>query len=101
MFPGTTQLLRMVEKYRVTYFGSSPRYLLEVEMTDIVPKERFDLSSLRIVYTTGATLSHAQYRWFYRNFPAHVHLCNTAGGTDTATSLIAADPAGYVHAGEM
>lgn len=101
MFPDTTQLLRMIEKYKVTYFGSSPRYILEVEMTNIVPKERFDLSSLRIVYTTGATLSHAQYRWFYRMFPPHVHLCNTAGGTDTATSLIAADPAGALHAGEM
>lgn len=70
-------------------------------MTKIVPKERFDLSSLRIVYTTGATLSHAQYRWFYQAFPSHIHLCNTAGGTDTATSLIAADPAGDLHAGEM
>lgn len=101
MFPDTTQLLRMVEKYRVTYFGSSPRYLLEVEMAKIVPKERFDVSSLRIVYTTGSTLSRAQYRWFYRAFPSHVHLCNTAGGTDTATSLIAADPARDLHAGEM
>lgn len=101
MFPDTMQLLRMVEKYKVTYFGSSPRYLLEVEMSGLVPKERFNLSSLEIVYTTGATLSHAQYRWFYRAFPPRVHLCNTAGGTDTATSLIAADPSGPLHAGEM
>ena len=101
MYPDAKQLLRMVEKYRVTYFGTSPRYLLEVEMSKTVPKEEFDLSSLRIVYTTGATLSAEQYRWFYRAFPSSVHLCNTAGGTDTATSLIAADPCGLIHAGEM
>lgn len=101
MYPDTKQLLRIASKYGVTYFGTSPRYLLEVEMSKVIPKEEFDLSSLRIVYTTGATLSAEQYRWFYRAFPPHVHLCNTAGGTDTSTSLIAADPAGPIHAGEM
>lgn len=101
MYPDTKQLLRLINKYRVTYFGTSPRYLLEVEMSKTIPKEEFDLSSLRIVYTTGATLSAEQYRWFYRTFPEHVHLCNTAGGTDTATSLVAADPCAPIYAGEM
>ena len=91
----------MCVKYKVTYFGTSPRYLLEVQMTNKIPKHDFDLSSLRIVYTTGATLSAEQYRWFYGAFPPHIHLCNTAGGTDTATSLVAADPTGPIYAGEM
>ncbi|KXT08865.1 hypothetical protein AC579_6755 [Pseudocercospora musae] len=99
MYPDAKQLLRICEKYAVTYFGTSPRYLLELEMSKTIPKKEFDLKSLRIVYTTGATLSAEQYRWFYRAFPSRVHLCNTAGGTDTATSLIAADPAGPVYAG--
>ncbi|KXT04662.1 hypothetical protein AC578_2121 [Pseudocercospora eumusae] len=101
IYPNAKQLLRICEKYGVTYFGTSPRYLLELEMSKTIPKKEFDLKSLRIVYTTGATLSAEQYRWFYRSFPSRVHLCNTAGGTDTATSLIAADPAGPVYAGEM
>ena len=101
MYPDTMQLLRMIEKYRVTYFGTSPRYLLEVEMSKACPKKEFDLNSIRIVYTTGATLSAEQYRWFYANMPPHIHLCNTAGGTDTATSLVAADPTSPIHAGEM
>ena len=101
MFPDVKQLLRIVQKYRVTYFGTSPRYLLEVEMARCIPKQEFDLDCLRIVYTTGATLSAEQYRWFYAAMPPHVHLCNTAGGTDTATSLIAADPCGPIYAGEM
>lgn len=66
-----------------------------------MPKKEFDLSTLRTVYTTGATLSPDQYRWFYRSFPPEVQICNTAGGTDTATSLIALDPAGPIYAGEM
>lgn len=101
MYPDAKQLLRMIEKYRATYFGTSPRYLLEVEMSRSTPKQEFDLNSLRIVYTTGATLSPAQYRWFYKSMPTHIHLCNTAGGTDTATSLVAADPTSPIYAGEM
>ena len=101
MYPDTKQLLRMIEKYRVTYFGTSPRYLLEVEMSKAIPKEELDLNSLRIVYTTGATLSANQYRWFYKSMPPHIHLCNTAGGTDTCTSLVAADPTSPIRAGEM
>lgn len=54
-----------------------------------------------MVNTTGATLSPSQYRYFYSNFPRRVHLSNSAGGTDTATSLIAADPAGPLRIGEM
>ena len=101
MYPDAKQLLRMIEKYRVTYFGTSPRYLLEVEMSKCIPKKEFDLNSVRIVYTTGATLSAEQYKWFYSSMPPHIHLCNTAGGTDTCTSLVAADPTSPIYAGEM
>ncbi|QIW97804.1 hypothetical protein AMS68_003322 [Peltaster fructicola] len=101
LYPSTTQLLRLAEKYKVTYFGTSPRYLLEVETSGCIPQRDFDLSSLRIVYTTGAALSIEQYRWFHRAFPPKVQLSNTAGGTDTATSHMALDPSGPVYAGEM
>lgn len=67
----------------------------------MVPKNEFDLSPLRMVNTTGAPLSIDQYDWFYNSFPSVVHLSNTAGGTDTATSLIASDPSGPLYKGEM
>lgn len=101
MYPDVKQLLRMIQHYRVTYFGTSPRYLLEVEMSKCIPKDEFDLNSLRIVYTTGATLSKEQYRWFYKSMPRHIHLCNTAGGTDTGSSLVSTDSSGPIYAGEM
>jgi acetoacetyl-CoA synthetase len=101
LYPDQKVLLRICEKYRVTFLGASPRLLLEIEMSKTIPKKEFDLDALKIVYTTGATLSLAQYHWFYSNMPSKVHICNTAGGTDTATSLIALDPSAPVHEGEM
>ncbi|KAK5198408.1 hypothetical protein LTR92_002653 [Exophiala xenobiotica] len=101
LFPDAKQLLRICDKHRVSFLGASPRLLLEIEMSRTIPKKEFDLSPLRMVYTTGAPLSVEQYRWFYRSFPSSVHICNTAGGTDTATSLLALDPCAPVYAGEM
>ncbi|KAI9709460.1 MAG: hypothetical protein M1820_003220 [Bogoriella megaspora] len=101
LYPDCRQLLRVLHYHRVTYFGSSPRYLFELEKAGSMPKIEYDLSQLRMVNTTGASLSSDQYRWFYANFPAGTHLVNTAGGTDLATSLCAADPAGPVYLGEM
>jgi acetoacetyl-CoA synthetase len=101
LYPDVKQLLRIAERFKVTYFGTSPRWLLELEMSKTLPKQAFDLSSLKTVYTTGATLSPQQYQWFYASFLPAIQICNTAGGTDTATSLIALDPTGPIYAGEM
>jgi len=70
-------------------------------MSKTIPKTDFDLSALRMVNTTGAPLSNEQYGWFYRAFPPKVQISNTAGGTDTATSLIATDPTSPLYPGEM
>lgn len=50
---------------------------------------------------TGASLALSQYYYFYENLPSHIHLCNVAGGTDTATSLLAGDPCGNLYPGQM
>lgn len=101
LYPDAKQLLRICDRFRVNFLGTSPRNLLEIEISRTIPKKEFDLSSLRMVYTTGAPLSLEQYRWFYRSFPAEAQICNTSGGTDTASSLLIGDPCGSIYAGEM
>jgi acetoacetyl-CoA synthetase len=100
LYPDASTKLRILEHYKATYFGTSPRYLLELEMSGINPSQ-FDLSALRMVTTTGAALTSDQFRWFYRAFPKTAHLSSVAGGTEICTSWLASDPAGPVYAGEM
>ncbi|KAI1931807.1 hypothetical protein LOZ65_001059 [Ophidiomyces ophidiicola] len=100
LWPDVTTMLKIIEKFRVTYFGTSPRYFLELEASKIIPREAYDLSSLRLVTTTGATLTSDQFRWFYRVFP-QIHLSSVAGGTDIVTSWVSCDPSSPVYAGEM
>ena len=101
LYPDTKQLFRICEEYKVSYMGVSPRLLLEMEMSGTVPKNEFNLSRLKTVQTTGAPLSEEQYKWFYRSFPQTVQIGNIAGGTETATALIAMDPCAPLVVGEM
>ena len=100
LYPDAGAMLKILERWKCTYFGTSPRYLLELEMSGIDPSS-FDLSALRMVTTTGAALAGDQSRWFYSRFPRSIHLSSIAGGTEILTSWMASDPASPVFAGEM
>ncbi|CAI7668611.1 unnamed protein product [Penicillium discolor] len=97
----TCPLAKIAEYHKVSYWGCSPRYLQELEMTGCIPKNEFDLSSLRMVQTGGSHLGEDQYYWFYRTFPSSVHLTSVTGATDLATSWIGTDPAGPLYPGEI
>lgn len=101
LYPDAKQFLRICDRYRATYMGVSPRLLLEMETSGTNPKAEFDVSQLRLVYTTGSPLSIEQYRWFTRSFHSTTQICNAAGGTDTATSILALDPCAPVYAGQI
>jgi acetoacetyl-CoA synthetase len=100
LYPDAGRILDICAHYGVTYLATSPRYLLELEMSGIRPLD-FDLKGLRMVTTTGATLTESQFEWFYKVFPSAVHLSSVAGGTEISTSWIASDPAGPVYPAEM
>lgn len=100
-WPDPQQMLKIVERHKVSYWGASPKYLQALESTRCVPKEEYDLSSLRMVQSGGAHLAAEQYHWFYRAFPADIHLTSVTGGTDIVTSWICTDPAGPLYAGEI
>jgi acetoacetyl-CoA synthetase len=83
--PSPTTLLTILSEQHVTDFGTSPRYLHELQKLSVAPRDLFDLSSLRAVCSTGMVLSDSLFNWFYDTaFPKSVHLANISGGTDLA-----------------
>lgn len=100
-WPNPQAMLRIVEHHKVAYWGTSPRYLQALESTRCIPKEKYDLSSLRMVQSGGSHLAAEQYHWFYRVFPISIHLTSASGGTDIVTSWIGTDPAGPSYPGEI
>ncbi|CAJ2508203.1 Uu.00g093890.m01.CDS01 [Anthostomella pinea] len=83
--PDLKTFIKLLGDQKVTKLGTSPRWLHEISKTGISPREITDLSSLRLVTSTGMVLSDQLFEWVYdKGFPANVHLANVSGGTDIA-----------------
>jgi acetoacetyl-CoA synthetase len=98
--PSPQTFLSILPEQRVTDFGTSPRFLHELQKLSITPKSILDLSALRSVCTTGMVLTDAQFEWFYDTaFPPSVHLRNISGGTDLAGCFGIENPLEPVYVG--
>jgi acetoacetyl-CoA synthetase len=96
--PDPITFIKLIGDQKVTMFGTSPKWMHEIQKNGIAPKDVTDLSTLKHVSSTGMVLSDQQFEWFYDvGFPKHVHLANISGGTDLVSrrSYIAFPDANY------
>jgi acetoacetyl-CoA synthetase len=92
---------RLAEAARVTHFGAGAGYFVAGMSAGLRPGERFDLSALRQVSSTGSPLPAEGFRWIYDAVKADVWLASSSGGTDVATAFLGACPTLPVYAGEL
>ncbi|KAJ5918023.1 AMP-dependent synthetase/ligase [Penicillium verhagenii] len=98
--PSITTLVDLAAQEKVTHLGISPRWLQELQQAKLKPRELVDLSSLRVVTSTGMVLRDALFEWFYdEGFPSHVRLNNISGGTDIAGCFGCGNPIVPVYVG--
>ncbi|OAL22384.1 acetoacetate-CoA ligase [Fonsecaea nubica] len=102
LYPDPLITLRMVEKLKISLFGTSSRFLTDLHDKHLNPRESIDLSSLRTVSSTGSVLPAKVCEWFYdAGFPGKIHLVSGSGGTDMACSLVLGDPTSPLFSGEI
>ncbi|KAH8166339.1 hypothetical protein CIB48_g1913 [Xylaria polymorpha] len=98
--PDLQSFIKLVGDQKVTRLGISPRWMHEIAQAGISPREITDLSSLKMVTSTGMVLSNQLFEWFYdKGFPSHVHLANLSGGTDIAGCFALSNPLTPVYVG--
>ncbi|KAI8625399.1 acetoacetate-CoA ligase [Xylariaceae sp. FL1651] len=98
--PDVQTFIKLIGDQKVTRLGTSPRWMYEVAKAGLSPREITDLSSLRMVTSTGMVLSDQLFEWFYdKGFPSHVHLANISGGTDIAGCFAQGNPLTPVYVG--
>lgn len=98
--PDDGALWQLAERAGVTYFGTSAPFILAQRQARARPGERFDLSRVRAVGSTGAPLPAEGFDWVYRHVGADLVLGSVSGGTDMCTAFVASCPLLPVHAGE-
>ena len=91
----------MVEKERVTVFGTSAKYLAMAEKEGLEPGRTHDLGSLRAILSTGSPLAGHSYDYVYRRIKPDLHLASISGGTDIVSCFALGNPIGAVWRGEL
>jgi acetoacetyl-CoA synthetase len=99
--PDLNSLWHLAEQHRVTYFGTSAPYIQSCLKEDLRPADRYDLTALRVVGSTGAPLSPEGFRWIASALGDHVQIASVSGGTDLCTAFVCAAPDLPVWLGEL
>ena len=81
--------------------GVSAPYVQSCMKAGIEPKERFDLSSLRALGSTGAPLVPEGFRWILEQVKADLPVGSVSGGTDCCAAFVQSCPLLPVYAGEL
>jgi acetoacetyl-CoA synthetase len=96
--PNSNILWSLAEKHRITFFGTSARYLHTLQSQNFSTKG-LDLSSLRTIASTGSPLSPSAFEYVYQNLKADVHLASISGGTDIVSCFMLGVPTESVYDG--
>ena len=96
---GPETLWRIVEEEAVTVFGTSPAYLQLCSNLDFVPAQKFRLSKLRAMLSTGSILYPHHYDWVRGNVK-ELPLQSISGGTDIIGCFVLGNPNLPVYRGE-
>ena len=85
----------------MTVFGTSAKYIDAVHKAGLAPIETHDLSSLRLIGSTGSPLAPESFDFVYGKIKRDVHLASLSGGTDLLGCFVLGNPTGPVWRGEI
>jgi acetyl-CoA synthetase len=88
-YPGPDRLWAIVERHRVNVLGVSPTLIRSLMRHGEQPVRSHDLSSLRILGSTGEPWNPEPWRWFFEVVGgARLPIINYSGGTEVSGGLV-------------
>ena len=99
--PDGNVLFDFAEAERMTYFGTSAKYIDAVRKAGLRPKDTHDLSRVRVLSSTGSPLSPEGFDFVYDGIKDDVHLASISGGTDIVSCFVLGVPTLPVFSGEI
>ncbi len=100
-YPAPGALFKLAQDEKMSIFGTSAKYLSEVEKTGVKPLKEYDLGSLKAILSTGSPLSTASFEFVYRDIKKDILLSSISGGTDIISCFVLGNPIGPVYPGEI
>lgn len=88
-YPGPERLWRIVEAHRLTHLGLSPTLVRALIPLGEEPIRAHDLSSLRVLGSTGEPWNLEPYLWFFRTVGKEKRpIVNYSGGTEVSGGIL-------------
>jgi acetyl-CoA synthetase len=88
-YPTTDRLWRLVEEHRVSVLGVSPTVIRLLMHADESAVDGCDLSSLRVLGSTGEPWNPDPWRWFFEKIgKSRLPIINYSGGTEISGGIL-------------
>lgn len=100
-YGGLDMLFKVASEIGLEHFGTSAPFLVACTKKDIPIGEKYNLSALRSIGSTGAPLPPEAFDYVYKKIKSDLWLCSMAGGTDICTAWVGSLPKLPVKAGEL
>jgi len=100
VYPKIDILLEYCQNKKINLFGVSAKYIDHLKNENYNTKN-LDLSSIKIITSTGSPLAEESFKYVYDNIKRDVHLASIAGGTDLVGCLVLGNLYSNVYMGEI
>ena len=100
-FAPQTVVWDFAQDERINVLGTSAKYIDACKKAGLKPAESHDLSSVRLITSTGSPLAAESFDYVYSDIKKDVHLASISGGTDIVSCFVLGDPTGPVWRGEI
>jgi acetyl-CoA synthetase len=91
-YPQADSWCRLVEEHRATIFGVAPTAIRHFMKNNVQPGE-YNLSTLRILASTGEPINREAWEWFFEKVGSRrCPVINVSGGTEIGGAIVGALP---------
>ncbi len=99
--PDGNTIFDLAEREKMTFFGTSAKFIDAVRKAGLRPAETHNLASVRAIASTGSPLSPEGFDFVYDGIKKDVHLASISGGTDIVSCFVLGVPVLPVRSGEI
>lgn len=101
LYPDPLRMFELMERHKVSIFGTSASYIHYLMSIDAKPTEKYDISALREISQTASTLSPEGFEYVFREIKKDLYFNSISGGTDINGCFAGALPILPVYSGEL
>ena len=99
--PNENSMWNMIDDFKITHFGTSPKFLETCKDTKLSPIKTHSLNSLKSIFSTGSPLTEKYFEYVYKHIKKDVQLSSISGGTDIISCFALGNTTLPVISGEI